>query len=115
MSRVSTPALLLTAVLAAALLAARTALRRRPALAFAATAVALALPVVTVGVATYPSVLASTVEGNGVTVAEAAADGATLRLLGWPALPLVPALIGFKAMSWWAFRGRLDRSAPLFS
>jgi cytochrome bd ubiquinol oxidase subunit II len=50
-----------------------------------------------------------------VTVAEAAADGATLRLLGWPALPLVPALIGFKAMSWWAFRGRLDRSAPLFS
>lgn len=108
------PTLLLVAALAGSLAVAWTALGRRPGLAFAATAVALALPVVIVGAATYPYALASTVDGAGLTVADAAADGATLRLLSWLALPLVPALVGFQAMLWWAFRGRLDRSAPLF-
>ncbi|MBM0227141.1 MULTISPECIES: cytochrome d ubiquinol oxidase subunit II [Micromonospora] len=109
-------AVLLPLALVAALLAARTALRwRRPGLAFAATSAALALPVLLVGAALWPWALVSTVEpGAGLTVADAAASGPTLRLLGWLTLPLLPALLGFQAMSWWVFRGRTDGRAPVY-
>ncbi|WP_200209484.1 cytochrome d ubiquinol oxidase subunit II [Micromonospora coerulea] len=109
-------AVLLLVALVAALLAARTALGRgRPGLAFAATSATLALPVALVGAALWPWVLVSTVEpGVGLTVADAAASGPTLRLLGWLALPLLPALLGFQAMCWWVFRGRTDGRAPVY-
>ncbi|MFJ6195137.1 hypothetical protein [Micromonospora sp. NPDC092111] len=34
--------------------------------------------------------------------------------LGWLALPLLPALLGFQAMCWWVFRGRTDGRAPVY-
>ncbi|SCL18818.1 cytochrome d oxidase, subunit II (cydB) [Micromonospora rhizosphaerae] len=109
-------AVLLPLLLVAALLVARTALGRgRPGLAFAATSAALALPVALVGAALWPWALVSTVEpAGGLTVADAAASGPTLRLLGWLALPLLPALLGFQAMCWWVFRGRIDGRAPVY-
>ncbi|WP_243705005.1 cytochrome d ubiquinol oxidase subunit II, partial [Micromonospora sp. KC723] len=109
-------AVLLPSALVTALLLARAALaRRRPGVAFAATGAALALPVVLVGAALWPAVLVSTVDPTAtLTVAEAAASGPTLRLLGWLALPLVPALLGFQAMCWWVFRGRTDGRAPVY-
>ena len=109
-------AVLLLLLLVTALLAARTALaRNRPGLAFAATSAALALPVALVGTALWPWALVSTVEpGAGLTVADAAASGPTLRLLGWLAVPLLPALLGFQAMCWWVFRGRTDGRAPVY-
>ena len=50
----------------------------------------------------------------GGDVAAAAAPPATLRLLSWVAVPIVPVLIGFQAMSWWVFRGRVDGRAPVY-
>lgn len=109
-------AVLLPLLLVTALLAARAALaRNRPGVAFAATSAALALPVALVGAALWPWALVSTVEpGAGLTVADAAASGPTLRLLGWLAVPLLPALLGFQAMCWWVFRGRTDGRAPVY-
>ncbi|BCJ58630.1 cytochrome d ubiquinol oxidase subunit II [Micromonospora endophytica] len=107
---------LLGVALVAALLLARAALgRRRTAVAFAATATALVLPVVLVGATLWPYVLVSTVEpGASLTVADAAASAPTLRLLGWLAVPLLPALLGFQAMCFWIFRGRTDGRAPVY-
>ncbi|MFF5177403.1 cytochrome d ubiquinol oxidase subunit II [Micromonospora sp. NPDC000316] len=107
---------LLPVLLVAALLAARAALaRRRPGWALIATGAALALPVVLVGAALWPYVLVSTTDpGASLTVADAAASTPTLRLLGWVALPLLPALLGFQAMCLWVFRGRTDGRAPVY-
>lgn len=109
-------AVLLLVALVAALLVARAALGRgRAGVAFAATSAALALPVALVGAALWPRVLVSTVDpAASLTVADAAASGPTLSLLGWLALPLVPALLGFQAMCWWVFRGRTDGRAPVY-
>ncbi|MFG1674296.1 cytochrome d ubiquinol oxidase subunit II [Micromonospora sp. NPDC049282] len=109
-------AVLLPFALVAALLVARAALRRgRAGVAFAATATALALPVPLVGAALWPRILVSTTDpATSLTVAEAAASRPTLALLGWLVLPLVPALLGFQAMCWWVFRGRIDGRAPVY-
>ncbi|WP_328651018.1 cytochrome d ubiquinol oxidase subunit II [Micromonospora sp. NBC_00330] len=109
-------AVLLPVLLVAALLAARAALtRRRPGWALVATGAALALPVLLVGAALWPYVLVSTTDPDAsLLVADAAASAPTLRLLGWVALPLLPALLGFQAMCWWVFRGRTDGRAPVY-
>lgn len=109
-------AVLLPLVLVVALLVARAALGRgRSGLAFTATSAALALPVVLVGAALWPRVLFSTVDpAASLSVADGAASGPTLSLLGWLVLPLVPALLGFQAMCWWVFRGRTDGRAPVY-
>ncbi|MDG4793367.1 cytochrome d ubiquinol oxidase subunit II [Micromonospora sp. WMMD1082] len=107
---------LLGMLVVVALLAARAALgRRRSGVAFAATAAALALPVLLVGATLWPYVLVSTVDpAASLSVADAAASAPTLRLLGWLAVPLLPALLGFQAMCWWIFRGRTDGGAPVY-
>ncbi|MCZ7439835.1 cytochrome d ubiquinol oxidase subunit II [Micromonospora sp. WMMC241] len=109
-------AVLLPLALVAALLVARAALRRgRAGVAFAATATALALPVPLVGAALWPRILVSTTDpATSLSVAEAAASRPTLALLGWLVLPLLPALLGFQAMCWWVFRGRIDGRAPVY-
>ena len=62
-----------------------------------------------------PAVLVSTVDPAATLgVTDAAASGPTLRLLGWLLLPLLPALLGFQAMCWWVFRGRIDGRAPVY-
>lgn len=106
----------LLCLLVAALLVAGGALARgRPGVGFAATSLALVVPVALVGVATWPYALVSTVDpAASLTVAEAAASGPTLRLLSWLAVPLVPALLSFQVMSWWIFRGRIDGRAPVY-
>ncbi|MFF5174338.1 cytochrome d ubiquinol oxidase subunit II [Micromonospora sp. NPDC000089] len=109
-------AVLLPLVLVTALLAARAALcRGRPGWALAGTGLALAAPVALVGAALWPWVLVSTADpAASLAVADAAASGPTLRLLGWLTLPLLPALLGFQAMCWWVFRGRTDGRAPVY-
>ena len=77
---------------------------RRPGWAFVVTSAAMAAPVLAVArsssAATWP-------RASG-------AAPATLRLLSWVAVPIVPVLIGFQAMSWWMFRGRVDGRAPVY-
>jgi cytochrome d ubiquinol oxidase subunit II len=106
----------LLCVLVVALVVAGGALARgRPGVGFAATSVALVVPVALVGVATWPYALVSTADpAASLTVADAAASGPTLRLLSWLAVPLVPALLSFQVMSWWIFRGRIDGRAPVY-
>ncbi|MEJ3742086.1 cytochrome d ubiquinol oxidase subunit II [Actinomycetes bacterium KLBMP 9797] len=102
-------------VLVAALLVARATLGRRPGWAFTATSLALVAPVLLTGAAIWPYALVSSADpAASLTVADAAASAPTLRLLSWLAIPLVPALLGFQAMCWWAFRGRIDDRAPVY-
>jgi cytochrome d ubiquinol oxidase subunit II len=106
----------LLCLLVAALVVAGGALARgRPGVAFAATSVALVVPVALVGLATWPYALVSTVDpAASLTVTDAAASGPTLRLLSWFAVPLIPVLLSFQVMSWWIFRGRIDGRAPVY-
>ncbi|BCB85278.1 cytochrome d ubiquinol oxidase subunit II [Phytohabitans suffuscus] len=106
----------LLCLLVAALVVAGGALARgRPGVGFAATSVALVVPVALAGAATWPYALVSTVDpAASLTVADAAASGPTLRLLSWLAVPLVPVLLSFQMMSWWVFRGRIDGRAPVY-
>ncbi|GII02787.1 cytochrome d ubiquinol oxidase subunit II [Planobispora takensis] len=80
--------------------------RQAPRWAFAATSCAAALPVPIIGFGLYPNVLAVAGGEGGMTVAEAAADAATLRLLFPVAVLTIPLVLAFQAMGWWAFRGR---------
>ncbi len=108
-------AVVLPVTLAAALLLARGALRRRPGLAFTATSLALALPVLLIAAATWPYALVSSVDpAASLTVTAAAASAPTLRLLSWLMALLLPALLGFQAMCWWVFRGRVDERTPVY-
>ncbi|SCL36186.1 cytochrome d oxidase, subunit II (cydB) [Micromonospora pallida] len=108
-------AIALPVLLVVALAVALVGFGRRPGLAFTATSVALALPVLLVGATLWPNALYSTIDpAASLTVADAAASGPTLRLLGWLTVPLVPALLGFQVMLWWVFRGRTDGRAPVY-
>jgi cytochrome d ubiquinol oxidase subunit II len=75
---------------------------RRPGWTFVVTSAAMVAPVLVVGLAL----------GGDVTAA--AAPPETLRLLSWVAVPIIPVLIGFQAMSWWMFRGRVDGRTPVY-
>ncbi|MDG4822788.1 cytochrome d ubiquinol oxidase subunit II [Asanoa sp. WMMD1127] len=102
-------------VLVSALMAVRSLAPRRPGWAFVASSLALVAPVLVVGLGRYPAVLVSTIDPAAtLTVTEAAAAPSTLRLLSWVAAPFVPVLIGFQAMCWWVFRGRIDGKAPVY-
>ena len=80
---------------------------RRPAWAAACTAMACGLPVVVIGAARWPVALASTGDPAGaLTVAESAAGPATLGLLAWFAVLVVPLVLAFQGMCWWAYRGK---------
>ena len=100
----------LATVLVLAVVAARwvvSAGRVRP--AFALTSVALAVPVPLLAAASHPFVLVSTVDPRfGMTVADGAADGATLTLLTGFGVVVIPLVLAYQAWSWWAFRGRVD-------
>ncbi|MET7426584.1 cytochrome d ubiquinol oxidase subunit II [Dactylosporangium sp. NPDC005555] len=105
-------ATVLVAATAGALLATRFLSGGR---AFTAALVACALPVITVGLARYPGVLASTMDpGATVTVDSAAAGGDTLRLLAIGAAPLLPVLVAVQVSCWWLFRRRESQPTPLY-
>jgi len=111
-----TVAVLVVAVLVTALVLARLSLdRNRRGPAFIASCVAAALPVSLVGAAQYPYLLVST-EGPrfGLTVAQGAADAATLVLLAGFGVVLVPVVLAYQAWSWWLFRGRVDDRVPAY-
>jgi cytochrome d ubiquinol oxidase subunit II len=84
-------------------------------IAFVCTAVACALPVLIVGTVHAPDILVSTLAGGqALRFADASSTVETLAQVGWLALPVVPVVIGFQVMTWWAFRGRVDERTKLF-
>nr|WP_052478671.1 cytochrome d ubiquinol oxidase subunit II [Kibdelosporangium sp. MJ126-NF4]CEL19899.1 Cytochrome d ubiquinol oxidase subunit II [Kibdelosporangium sp. MJ126-NF4]CTQ97123.1 Cytochrome d ubiquinol oxidase subunit II (EC 1.10.3.-) [Kibdelosporangium sp. MJ126-NF4] len=111
----STVALLVVALFVASLLAALLLVARgRRGWAFAATSLAALLPVPLLGAGLYPYLLASTVDGRGVSVAQAAADASTLAvLLPW-GIVLLPVIVAYQAWSWWLFRGRVGDTTPTY-
>ncbi|GIF70504.1 cytochrome d ubiquinol oxidase subunit II [Asanoa siamensis] len=109
------PILLPLLLIVLALGAARALSGSRPGWAFVATSGALVAVVLAVGLGRYPAALVSTTDPAAtLTVPEAAAAPSTLGLLTWVAAPFVPVLIGFQAMCWWVFRGRIDGKAPVY-
>ncbi|MEV0589370.1 cytochrome d ubiquinol oxidase subunit II [Nonomuraea sp. NPDC050310] len=99
----------MVAVLGAAWWAAR---RGRAGWAFAATGVAAALPVVLLGAATHPYVLLGA-GGTGMTVAEGAADEASLAVLSAFGLVVLPLVLAVQAWTWWRFRRPAEGPAYL--
>ncbi|MFF2956669.1 cytochrome d ubiquinol oxidase subunit II [Kitasatospora sp. NPDC057965] len=87
--------------------------RGRDALAFTATCVATALPVLLIGAGQYPYLLAAE-SGAGITVDDAVADGATLKLLIGFGVVVFPLILLYQAWSWWAFRGRTGLRHPSY-
>jgi cytochrome d ubiquinol oxidase subunit II len=107
-------ALILVAAIAALLSAPRltaSAGWRAPALSgFAAMA-----PVLLIGAAHFPqAVVSSVTAGEHVSVAEAAADPSTLSIVGPMVLLVLPVLLAFQAMQWWAFRAKADERSPAY-
>ncbi|MFD0373358.1 cytochrome d ubiquinol oxidase subunit II [Streptomyces sp. NPDC127114] len=107
-------ALLLLAAVAALLLAPRLAARGRRRAPLLSGFAALA-PVPLLGATHHPQALVSGVGAHeNLSVAEAAADPSTLAVVGPVVLLVLPVLLAFQAMQWWAFRGRADDRSPAY-
>ncbi|MYY07658.1 cytochrome d ubiquinol oxidase subunit 2 [Streptomyces sp. SID4919] len=81
--------------------------------AFAATCSATLLPVPLLGAGQYPYVLVDTA-GGGLTVQQAASDGATLTILTAFGVVVIPVILAYQLWSWWLFRGRTGRRHPRY-
>ncbi|MFE5854700.1 cytochrome d ubiquinol oxidase subunit II [Streptomyces sp. NPDC056500] len=104
----------LAVLFAAALAGARWSLGRRHRIrAFAATSCATVLPVLLVGAGHHPYVLITSA-GSGLTVHEAVADAATLKILTVFAIVVIPVILAYQTWSWWIFRGRTGRRHPSY-
>jgi cytochrome d ubiquinol oxidase subunit II len=103
-------ALLFAAALAGAWWAVR---RGHQVLAFAGTCCATALLVLLIGAGQYPYLLPSSADA-GLTLEEAVADGATLKILSGFGIVVIPLILAFQTMNWWVFRGRTDRRHPSY-
>ena len=105
-----------TAILAAGCLVAGVVanLRGREGWAFLATALTLALVVVTLFGDLWPNVLPSTTsDANSLTVTEAASSAYTLRVMTWVAVTATPVVLAYQAWTYWVFRQRLVRTEPV--
>ncbi|WP_380277989.1 cytochrome d ubiquinol oxidase subunit II [Kitasatospora purpeofusca] len=113
MTKTATSAVLFLLV-AAALAAGWWCLTRgRDVLAFTATCAATALPVLLIGAGQYPYLLTAA-SGAGITVDDAVADEATLKLLIGFGVVIFPLILAYQAWSWWAFRGRTGLRHPSY-
>ncbi|MER6108902.1 cytochrome d ubiquinol oxidase subunit II [Streptomyces hirsutus] len=72
-------------------------------------------PVLLLGAAHFPQALVSSAgAGEDVSVAEAAADPSTLAVVGPVVLLVLPVLLAFQAMQWWAHRAKADDRSPAY-
>lgn len=99
------PAAALTLVLVAAIVAAGRAHRaQRPGWALVATGAAAALPVVVTGIAILPYLYVHADASQSLTVSHAAASSDSLSVLLVTAVPILPVLLAFQAVTWWLWR-----------
>jgi cytochrome d ubiquinol oxidase subunit II len=82
---------------------------QRDGIAFAGTAVAIGLAVVSLFAAIYPDVLPATDPANSLTIHNASSTPYTLRVMSWVALAFTPFVLAYQAWSYWVFRRRLGR------
>ncbi|MFD9906261.1 cytochrome d ubiquinol oxidase subunit II [Streptomyces sp. NPDC059063] len=109
------PAVLVAvAAMAAALMASRQAASRGAGFPLLFSGLAVCLPVVAIGVARFPQTVVSTYSGEDLSLAEAAAHPDTLSLVGPLVLLVLPVVLAFQAMQWWAFRTRADKRSPVY-
>lgn len=86
----------------------------RVASAFAATGVAILLTVSSLFMGLYPRVMVSSLNPEwSLTVYNAASGPYTLTIMSYIALVMVPIVLLYQAWSYWIFRKRLLRDAPL--
>ncbi|BCJ35391.1 cytochrome c oxidase assembly protein [Actinocatenispora thailandica] len=95
---------------AVALLVGLAATRRgRDGVAFAGTAAAIGLAVVSLFAAIYPDVLPATDPAHSLTIHNASSTPYTLRVMSWVALAFTPFVLAYQTWSYWVFRRRLGR------
>jgi cytochrome d ubiquinol oxidase subunit II len=84
--------------------------RGREGWAFAGTAAAIALAVVTLFGNLWPDVLPSTTNSAySLTVDNASSTDYTLKVMTWVAVVFTPVVLGYQAWTYWVFRRRLTR------
>ncbi|MFE9770409.1 cytochrome d ubiquinol oxidase subunit II [Streptomyces sp. NPDC005931] len=72
-------------------------------------------PVLLLGAAHFPQTVVSRAgPGEHVSVSEAAADPSTLSVVGPVVLLVLPVLLAFQAMQWWAHRAKTDERSPAY-
>ena len=81
----------------------------RDGIAFAGTAAAVGLAVVSLFAAIHPDVLPATDPAHSLTIHNASASPYTLRVMSWVALAFTPFVLAYQAWSYWVFRRRLGR------
>ncbi|MFI6942097.1 cytochrome d ubiquinol oxidase subunit II [Streptomyces sp. NPDC050418] len=107
-------ALLFLAAVGALLWAPRLASAASPR-AFLVSGFAALAPVLVIGAAHFPqAVVATAGPAEHLSVAEAAADPGTLGVVGPVVLLVLPVLLAFQAMQWWAFRAKSDERSPVY-
>ncbi|MHC0432270.1 cytochrome d ubiquinol oxidase subunit II [Streptomyces sp. O3] len=83
--------------------------------AFFVSGFAALAPVLVIGAAHFPQAVVSTAgSGEHLSVSEAAADPSTLSVVGPVVLLVLPVLLAFQAMQWWAFRAKADDRSPAY-
>jgi cytochrome d ubiquinol oxidase subunit II len=96
------------AVLLAFGLALTAAAAGRDGWAFAGTAVAIGLLVVTIFAALFPDVMVSSLDPAwSLTTTTASSTDYTLRIMSWVALAFTPIVVGYQSWSYWVFRRRI--------
>ncbi|MFE4419276.1 cytochrome d ubiquinol oxidase subunit II [Streptomyces sp. NPDC056817] len=80
----------------------------------AVSALAALLPVAAIGAAHWPQAVVSTHAGQNMAVKGAAADPSTLSVVGPVVLLVLPVLLAFQAMQWWAHRTPADDRSPAY-
>lgn len=76
----------------------------RDGLALVATGIASAAPVLIVGIATLPHVYLHSDPTESITLVDAAASATSLDFLAIAAIPVLPVLLAFQAVTWWIWR-----------
>ena len=90
--------------------------RERDGCAFAATAAAIGLVVVTLFTSLYPRVMVSSTDpANSLTVDGAASGGYTLTVMTTAGAVLLPVVAGYQVWTYRVFRGRIGAAPPVTS
>jgi cytochrome d ubiquinol oxidase subunit II len=79
------------------------------------TGFAALAPILLIGAAHFPQTVVSSVgPREHISISEAAADPSTLSVVGPVVLLVLPVLLAFQAMQWWAFRAKADERSPAY-